>query len=125
MDSGDIASIVALVLAVFALLVALAQVAQQYIATAQNMRKCDKSVWGPMPGHSGRRVWTWHQLRFRIVYDMPNILVRSPLDAVPRFTSGAAFRKHILLEMAAVMPDSVHCRFRPSIGILREVRGCF
>ena len=78
MDSGDAASLVALIVALFALFVALAQVTQQYFATAQNMRKCDKSVWGPLPGHSGRRVWTWHQFRFRIVYDMPNIFVRLP-----------------------------------------------
>ncbi|KAI4182010.1 MAG: hypothetical protein L6R41_006268 [Letrouitia leprolyta] len=44
MDSGDAASLVALVVALFALLVALAQVTQQYFATAQNMRKCDNYV---------------------------------------------------------------------------------
>lgn len=76
MDNGAVTSFVALAIALFALFVALAQVTQQYIATGQNMRKCDRSVWGPMPGQSGRRVWTWHQLRFRIVYDMPNIYVR-------------------------------------------------
>ncbi|KAL9025842.1 MAG: hypothetical protein Q9196_005401 [Gyalolechia fulgens] len=75
MDSGDAASLVALAVALFALLVALAQAIQQYFATAQNMRKCDKSVFGDMPGKPGQRIWTWHQFRFRIVYDMPNIFV--------------------------------------------------
>lgn len=60
----------------FALLVALVQVIQQYFATAQNMRKCDDSVFGATPGKSGRRTWTWQQFRFRIVYDMPKIFVR-------------------------------------------------
>ncbi|KAK3295116.1 uncharacterized protein B0H64DRAFT_138505 [Chaetomium fimeti] len=74
-DSGDIAAWAALAAALLALVVALAQATQQYVATAQNMRKCEKSVWGPMPGHAGRRVWVWHQLRFRIVFDMPNIFL--------------------------------------------------
>lgn len=74
-DSGDIAAWAALAAALLALVVALAQATQQYVATAQNMRKCEKSVWGPMPGHAGRRVWVWHQLRFRIVFDMPNIFI--------------------------------------------------
>lgn len=76
MDSGDAASLVALVVALFALLVALAQVTQQYFATAQNMRKCDKSVFGPMPGKPSQRIWTWHQFRFRIIYDMPNVFLK-------------------------------------------------
>jgi hypothetical protein len=74
-DSGDIAAWAALAAALLALVVALAQATQQYVATAQNMRKCEKSVWGPMPGHAGRRMWVWHQLRFRIVFDMPNIFI--------------------------------------------------
>ncbi|KAK0383139.1 hypothetical protein NLU13_9052 [Sarocladium strictum] len=72
---GDIAAWAALAAALLALLSASAQVAQQYAATAQNMRKCERSVWGPMPGHAGRRVWVWRQLRFRIVYDMPNLFL--------------------------------------------------
>ncbi|KAK0620582.1 hypothetical protein B0T14DRAFT_234406 [Immersiella caudata] len=74
-ESGTMAAWAALGAAIVALLIALAQATQQYVATAQNMRKCEKSVWGPMPGHPGRRVWVWHQLRFRIVYDMANIFI--------------------------------------------------
>ncbi|KAH6843154.1 hypothetical protein B0I37DRAFT_448508 [Chaetomium sp. MPI-CAGE-AT-0009] len=79
-DSGDIAAWAALTAALLALIVALAQATQQYVATAQNMRKCEKSVWGPMPGHAGRRVWVWHQLRFRIVFDMHNIFLPTDED---------------------------------------------
>jgi hypothetical protein len=74
-DAGTIAAWAALAAAVLALLVALAQAIQQYVATAQSMRKCEASVWGPMPGHPGRRVWVWRQLRFRVVFDMPNIFI--------------------------------------------------
>ncbi|KAI0465550.1 hypothetical protein F4859DRAFT_377378 [Xylaria cf. heliscus] len=74
-DAATIAAWAALAAAILALLVALAQAIQQYVATAQSMRKCEASVWGPMPGHPGRRVWVWQQLRFRVVFDMPNIFI--------------------------------------------------
>ncbi|CAH0051583.1 unnamed protein product [Clonostachys solani] len=76
-DSGTIAAWAALAAALLALVVALAQASQQYVATAHSMRKCEKSVWGPMPGHPGRRVWVWRQLRFRVVFDLPNIFIPS------------------------------------------------
>ncbi|KAL6816231.1 hypothetical protein V8C40DRAFT_277211 [Trichoderma camerunense] len=74
-DSGTIAAWAALAAALLALVVALAQAAQQYAATAQDMKKCEKSVWGPMPGYAGRRVFLWRQIRFRIVFDVPNIFI--------------------------------------------------
>src|SRR6266542_50925 len=72
MDSGSIAAIAALIVAMVALLVAVAQVVQQYIGTAYLMRKCDSSVYGPLPGR-GRRIWFWHQLRFKVLYSIPQI----------------------------------------------------
>ncbi|EAQ85234.1 hypothetical protein CHGG_09248 [Chaetomium globosum CBS 148.51] len=54
-DSGDIAAWAALAAALLVLVVTLTQATQQYVATTPNMRKCEKSVWGPMPGHPGRR----------------------------------------------------------------------
>lgn len=74
-DSGTIAAWAALAAALLALVVALAQAAQQYAATAQDMKRCERSVWGPMPGYAGRRVFLWRQLRFRIVFDVPNIFI--------------------------------------------------
>jgi hypothetical protein len=50
MDSGAVAAIVALFVTAMALVVAFAQVAQQYIATADFIRKCDSTVYGPLPG---------------------------------------------------------------------------
>ena len=61
--------------AALALFVALAQVLQQYVSTAQGMRTCDSLVWGPMPGRSGRRKWVWHQLRFKVVFEMPSVFI--------------------------------------------------
>jgi hypothetical protein len=43
-DSGDMAAWAALAAAQLALVVALVQATQQYVATAQNMRKCKQSV---------------------------------------------------------------------------------
>ncbi|KAJ4854992.1 uncharacterized protein T069G_10550 [Trichoderma breve] len=74
-EEGTIAAWAALTAALLALAVALAQAAQQYAATAQDMKKCKKSVWGPMPGYAGRRVFLWRQLWFRIVFDVPNVFI--------------------------------------------------
>ena len=81
MDAGTIAAIVALVVALFALLVAFAQVIQQYVATADLMRKCDSIVYGPLPG-KGRRVWVVRQLHFKVVYSIPQISLRPDLSQV-------------------------------------------
>jgi hypothetical protein len=45
-----------------ALLVACAQDVQQYVATADLMRKCDSIVYGPLPG-KGHRLWVLKQLK--------------------------------------------------------------
>lgn len=74
-DSATIASWVAFAVAVVALAVALAQLLQQYIGTAQKKRLCDKLVWGPMPGKTGQLIWVWRQFRFRVVYQVPNIFI--------------------------------------------------
>jgi hypothetical protein len=78
MDSGTIAAIVALVVAGIALLVAFAQLAQQYIGTASLIRKCDSIVYGLLPG-SGRRVWIWRQMRFKVYYASPCISLTAEL----------------------------------------------
>lgn len=82
-DSGEIAAWVAFFISLLALLVTLAQAVQQYVATAQSIRKCDKSVWGPMPSRHGRRIWTWSQLRFRVVFEMPNIFIPTEYWEIP------------------------------------------
>jgi hypothetical protein len=81
MDPGTISAIVALAVALIALLVALAQVAQQYVSTAGLMRKCDSIVFGQLRG-GGKRVWVGRQLRFKVVYSMPRISIDATLWAL-------------------------------------------
>lgn len=78
MDSGTIAAVAALSVVVITLVVAFAQVVQQYIGTAGLMRKCDSTVYGPLPGR-GRRVWIWRQLRYKVLYSSPHISLTAEL----------------------------------------------
>src|SRR5438552_2496076 len=72
MDTGTVAAVAALAIAIFALVIALAQVLQQYFVTGQLIRLCDSVVYGDMPGQ-GRRVWQFSQFRFRVIYQIPQI----------------------------------------------------
>ncbi|KAJ4156321.1 hypothetical protein NW754_007945 [Fusarium falciforme] len=77
-DAGTISAVVALVFALFALLVAVAQALQQYLITGQLIRLCDSVVFGPLPGQ-GRRIWQLSQFRFRVVYSIPQISLQADL----------------------------------------------
>ena len=72
MDTSTIAAVAALVVAIAAFMIALAQVLQQYFVTGQSIRMCDSVVFGDMPGR-GHRVWQMSQFRFRVVYSIPHI----------------------------------------------------
>jgi hypothetical protein len=85
LDPATISSLTALAIALLALLVALAQVVQQYLVTGQLIRLCDSVVFGPLPG-KGRRVWQMAQFRFRVIYCMPQV----SLDAGLWAAAGAA-----------------------------------
>ena len=74
LDVSTASAIVAVVIAVTALVVALAQVVQQYLVTGQLIRICDSVVYGKMPGQ-GHRVWEFSQFRFRVVYSIPQISI--------------------------------------------------
>lgn len=115
-DSGDIAAWAALAAALLAVVVALAQATQQYVVTAQNMRKCERSVWGPMPGYAGRRVWVWHQLRFRIVFDMPNIFLPTEYWETPG--NARQFPPHRVTTLPAPFD-----RFSPTKGSEGDLEG--
>lgn len=72
-SDSDPASWAALVIAVIAMMIAFIQVSQQYASSGQLIRLCDSVVYGGkagLPGR-GRRVWTWSQLRFRVLYEVP------------------------------------------------------
>ncbi|QYT02235.1 hypothetical protein H0G86_009241 [Trichoderma simmonsii] len=106
-DSGTIAAWAALAAALLALVVALAQAAQQYAATAQDMKKCERSVWGPMPGYAGRRVFLWRQIRFRIIFDVPNIFI--PTEYWERRGNARQFANHRITSLPAPFdPPSVN-----------------
>jgi hypothetical protein len=78
MALADIVAIAALVVALVAGLVAVAQVAQQYLGTAALIRKCDSIVYGPLPGR-GKREFVLRQLRFKVVYSIPQISLSESL----------------------------------------------
>lgn len=78
MSLADITAVAALAIALVAALVAFAQVAQQYIGTASLLRKCDSIVYGPLPGR-GRREFYLRQLRFKVVYSIPQISISEDL----------------------------------------------
>ncbi|KAF5579452.1 hypothetical protein FPCIR_11110 [Fusarium pseudocircinatum] len=71
-DASAISAVAALIVALFALLVATAQALQQYLITGQLIRLCDSVVFGPLPGQ-GYRVWQFSQFRFRVLYSIPQI----------------------------------------------------
>ncbi|KAF5724607.1 hypothetical protein FMUND_650 [Fusarium mundagurra] len=71
-DASAISAVAALIVALFALLVAAAQALQQYLITGQLIRLCDSVVFGPLPGQ-GYRVWQFSQFRFRVLYSIPQI----------------------------------------------------
>ena len=63
----DSTSLVALVVAAVALVIALAQLTQQLLATAYVIRKCDSIVTGTLT-KGGTRQWHWRQFRFTVKY---------------------------------------------------------
>ncbi|KAF4335801.1 hypothetical protein FBEOM_10327, partial [Fusarium beomiforme] len=77
-DASAIAAVAALVIALFALLVAVAQALQQYLITGQLIGLCDNVVFGPFPGH-GYRIWQFSQFRFRVLYSIPQINLETDL----------------------------------------------
>ncbi|KAL8747614.1 MAG: hypothetical protein Q9190_000549 [Brigantiaea leucoxantha] len=78
LDANTSTALSALVVALIALGVAVAQAAQQYVVSGQLIRICDSVVYGKMPGQ-GRRIWQFSQFRFRIVYSIPQITLPSTL----------------------------------------------
>ncbi|EXM19133.1 hypothetical protein RAB80_015065 [Fusarium oxysporum f. sp. vasinfectum] len=77
-DASAIAAVAALIIALFALLVAVAQALQQHLITGQLIRLCDSVVFGPLPGQ-GYRVWQFSQFRFRVLYSIPQINLEADL----------------------------------------------
>ena len=96
-DSTGSTSWAALVVAAFAMIIAVGQVAQQYASSGQLIRLCDSVVYGGkfgLPG-KGRRVWTWTQFRFRVLYEIPVFglpVTKGPLWKTQPITSASLNR---------------------------------
>ncbi|OQV11316.1 hypothetical protein CLAIMM_15171 isoform 1 [Cladophialophora immunda] len=72
---ADPVATVALVVALFALLVALLQVLQQYAATADGYRRCQRPVIGGWACYTKRKA-RFDQLRFETIFAVPIIFLR-------------------------------------------------
>lgn len=64
----EVAALAALIVAAVALVVALAQLTQQLLATAYVIKKCDRIVTGGLT-KGGTRQWHWRQFRFTVKYN--------------------------------------------------------
>jgi hypothetical protein len=71
----------ALAIALVALVTALGQLLQQYFATADGYRRCQKSVMGGYARQTRLR-WRWREFRFETLYTIPEIFLTG--DAAPR-----------------------------------------
>jgi hypothetical protein len=75
---ADVTTLVALVVALFALAVATLQVTQQLLATGYVVRKCDRVVVGGLT-RGGVRKFHWRQLRFTVRYQVITFAFPMPL----------------------------------------------
>jgi hypothetical protein len=72
-------SLAAIVLAVAAFILSVAQVLQQYLATAEGYRRCQKKVMGPWKCYTKRSL-RWRQLRCETRFATPFIQLGTVLD---------------------------------------------
>lgn len=78
---ADLTSLISLIVALIALLVALLQALQQYSATADGYRRCQRSVMGDWAKHTHRRFkWRQGEFRFETVFAVPQILLFDDVD---------------------------------------------
>ncbi|MCJ1474775.1 hypothetical protein MMC13_003435 [Lambiella insularis] len=71
----------ALAIALVALLTAVGQLLQQYLATADGYRRCQKSVMGDWATKTRLR-WRWREFRFETLYTTPEVFITG--DGAPR-----------------------------------------
>ena len=73
----DATALTALIISLVALVVAVGQILQQYVATADGYRRCLPSVMGRWGTKSERR-WRPMEFRFETIYYVPSISVGPP-----------------------------------------------
>lgn len=129
MDTETATAIAALTIAVFAMLIALGQVTQQYASSGHQYRLCDSVVFGGkhgLPGQ-GRRLWSFGQLRFRVVYDVPAFgfpVHQGPLWEAPRVSAGRHGSKIDLNDhyLARLSPDQYHVGEASWVSFCRKAK---
>ena len=72
MDENERLSLLALIVALLALIIALGQLVQQIFGTADGYRRCQESVIGPWAKYTELR-WRWSQFRFETKFATPDI----------------------------------------------------
>jgi hypothetical protein len=77
MDTTDSLSIVAIIVASVAFLIAAMQFLQQIFATADGYRRCQSSVMGGWSQYTHRK-FRWAEMRFETVFATPHIMLRAP-----------------------------------------------
>ncbi|KAL8934532.1 MAG: hypothetical protein Q9216_005864 [Gyalolechia sp. 2 TL-2023] len=111
MEPDKIATIAALAVALVALLVASAQAIQQYFISGQLIRLCDSVVYNQLPGQ-GHRAWQFRQLRFRVVYSIPQIRL------LPELWTFTVTRPDPLPSDAARIPSLISGKSRARLSAL-------
>ncbi|KAI9661999.1 MAG: hypothetical protein M1831_002914 [Alyxoria varia] len=102
MNTEAALAIAAVTVAVLAMVISFSQVTQQFAGSAHQYRLCDSVVYGGkggLPGQ-GRRVWSWTQLRFRVIYEVPTFGFSQENGTIPPNTPPSAFRGHVMDIMA-------------------------
>lgn len=87
-------SVVALIVALFALLIAVGQLLQQIFGTADGYRRCQESVIGPW-SKKVRLKWRWSQFRFETMFTTP-IFTLAPVTEDDRYQTDWADRHEII-----------------------------
>jgi hypothetical protein len=72
MNSEETLVTVALVVSLIALVLAVSQILQQFLSTADGYRRCSPAVIGPWAALRHRQ-WLWTEFRFETVYSAPHI----------------------------------------------------
>ena len=83
----DTVADVALVVSLIALVVALGQISQQFLGTAEGYRRCKAEVIGAWAARTHRK-WHWYEFRYETKYTVPEIDLLTPqqyYDAFQRF----------------------------------------
>lgn len=75
MSSIDPISLIALIVSLVALVATAGQLLQQYFATADGYRRCQRSVMGPRWAAQTKLQWRWREFRFETLYCVPKLSV--------------------------------------------------